>query len=153
MHLNNRCPPPLERSKSPRLPAVKEHVAQETTDEDRKELRMHKFSLYETINRFYLVGADIMDRRFRILKIDRTADTGTLNVSEDDIVYSKTEMNRLLNGIDDGNKNSGGLKLKCSTWGLLGFIRFTGELLHGAHFEAEPGCDAGRPLHLPSRWD
>ena len=120
-------PTPLDRSKSPRPPASKDHVSQETTDEDRRELRMHKFSLYETINRFYLVGADIMDRRFRILKIDRTPDTGTLNVSEDDVVYSKTDMNRLLNGIDDGNKNSGGLKLRCSTWGLLGFIRFTGE--------------------------
>jgi phosphatidylinositol 3,5-bisphosphate 5-phosphatase len=88
---------------------------------------MHKFSLYETINRFYLVGADIMDRRFRILKIDRTPDTGSLNISEDNVVYTKKEMNRLLNGIDDGNKNSGGLQLRCSTWGLLGFIRFTGE--------------------------
>ena len=27
--------------------------------------------------------------------------------------------------IEDGNKSSGGLKLKCSAWALLGFIRFT----------------------------
>ena len=32
---------------------------------------------------------------------------------------------QLLNAIDDGNKGTGGMKLKCSTWGLLGFIRFT----------------------------
>lgn len=88
--------------------------------------KMHKFSLYETASRFYLVGGDIVDRKFRILKIDRTVDLGDLSISEDGIVYTKKEMNRLLNTVDDGNKSSGGLKLRCSTWGLLGFIRFTG---------------------------
>lgn len=88
--------------------------------------KMHKFSLYETASRFYLVGGDIVDRKFRILKIDRTVDLGDLSISEDGIVYTKSEMNRLLNTVDDGNKSSGGLKLRCSTWGLLGFIRFTG---------------------------
>jgi hypothetical protein len=87
--------------------------------------RMHKFSLYETQTRFYLVGADIMDMHYRVLKIDRTSPPGHLNIFEDDIVYTKREMNQLLNAIDDGNKGTGGMKLKCSTWGLLGFIRFT----------------------------
>ena len=88
--------------------------------------KMHKFTLYETASRFYLVGGDITDRKFRILKIDRSGDLEDLIVHEDDIVYSKLEMNQLLNAVDDGNKASGGLKLKCTTWGLLGFIRFTG---------------------------
>ena len=88
--------------------------------------QMHRFSLYETASRYYLVGGDVVDRKFRILKIDRTADSGDLSVAEDDIVYTKKEMNQLLNTVDDGNKASGGLKLKSSTWGLLGFIRFTG---------------------------
>lgn len=87
--------------------------------------KMHKFSLYETSTRFYLVGADALDRQFRVLKIDRTAPPGHLNIFEDDIVYDKREMNQLLNAIDDGNKGAGGMKLKCSSWGLLGFIRFT----------------------------
>lgn len=88
--------------------------------------QMHRFSLYETASRYYLVGGDVVDRKFRILKIDRTTDSGDLSIAEDDIVYTKKEMNQLLNTVDDGNKASGGLKLKCSTWGLLGFIRFTG---------------------------
>ncbi|EMD69545.1 hypothetical protein COCSADRAFT_32245 [Bipolaris sorokiniana ND90Pr] len=87
--------------------------------------RMHKFSLYETSSRFYLIGADITDRQFRVLKIDRTAAPGHLNIFEDDIVYSRREMHQLLDTIADGNKATGGMKLKCSTWGLLGFIRFT----------------------------
>ncbi|KAJ4379757.1 phosphatidylinositol-3,5-bisphosphate 5-phosphatase [Didymella sp. IMI 355093] len=87
--------------------------------------RMHKFSLYETSTRFYLVGADIMEEQYRVLKIDRTSPPGLLNIFEDDIVYTKNEMFRLLGTIQDGNKSTGGMKLKCSTWGLLGFIRFT----------------------------
>lgn len=88
--------------------------------------RMAKFSLYETATRYYMVGSDITDERFRILKIDRTAETGDLSISEDEIVYTKDEMTQLLDTVDDGNKSTGGLKLRCSTWGLLGFIRFTG---------------------------
>ena len=89
--------------------------------------KMHKFTLYETASRYYLVGADVMDRTFRILKIDRTAESGELSLSDDDTIYSKTELHELLNAIDDGNRASGGLKLRMSTWGLLGFIRFTGD--------------------------
>jgi hypothetical protein len=89
--------------------------------------RMHKFTLYETATRYYMVGMDLLDQRFRILKIDRTSDTEEgLGISEDDTVYTKKEMNQLLDAVDDGNKSSGGLKLRCSSWGLLGFIRFTG---------------------------
>ncbi len=88
--------------------------------------KMHKFSLYETATRYYVVGGDILDRRFRILKIDRTADSGDLSIAEDDIIYTKKEMKQLLNAVDDGNKSTGGMKLKCSTWAILGFIRFTG---------------------------
>lgn len=87
--------------------------------------RMHKFSLYETATRFYMVGMNLSDTRFRILKIDRTSETDLI-VGEDDIVYTKREMSQLLDAIDDGNKISGGLKLRCSAWALLGFIRLTG---------------------------
>lgn len=88
--------------------------------------RMHKFSLYETATRYYMVGMDLLDRRFRMLKIDRTSEWEDLSVAEDETVYTKKEMNQLLDAVDDGNKSSGGLKLRCSAWGLLGFIRFTG---------------------------
>ncbi|KAL9096933.1 MAG: hypothetical protein Q9165_000897 [Trypethelium subeluteriae] len=87
--------------------------------------KMHKFHLYETATRFYLIGADVLDSQYRILKIDRTAPPGQLSIVEDDITYDKREMTQLLNTIDDGNRPSGGMKMKCSTWGLLGFIRFT----------------------------
>ena len=87
--------------------------------------RMHKFSLYETAMYFYIVGGDLLDQRFRILKIERS-ESGDLNIQEDDIVYTKRETNQILSAIEEGNKTSGGLKLKASFWGLLGFIKFTG---------------------------
>ena len=86
--------------------------------------QMHKLSVYETVSRFYVVGADMSDSRFRILKIDREVDE--LSITEDDIVYSKGEMSQLLDAINAGNKSSGGLKVNCNALALLGFIRFTG---------------------------
>lgn len=88
--------------------------------------RLHRLNVYETASRYYLVGGDIQERRFRILKIDRTADAEELCIAQDETVYSKQETNHVLNTVDHGNKASGGLKLRCSAWGLLGFIRFTG---------------------------
>ena len=116
----------FQRSASPTAPTQRSKGAGYQKVGEEGVCKMHKFSLYETTSRFFLVGGDITDRKFRILKIDRSAEAGELNVAEDDILYSKKEMNLLLNTVDDGNKTSGGLKLRCSTWGLLGFIRFTG---------------------------
>ncbi len=117
---------PFQRIPSPALEPKRSKGAIYEKVGDQGVCKMHKFSVYETATRFYIVGGDVMDERFRILKIDRNADAGTLSVAEDDIVYTKKEMSHLLSAIDDGNKSAGGMKLKCSTWGLLGFIRFTG---------------------------
>lgn len=88
--------------------------------------KMHRFSLYETSSRFYIVGGDILDQKFRILKVDRTVESGDLRIDEDESVYTKSEMNEILNTVDNGNKSTGGIRLKCNnSWGLLGFIRFT----------------------------
>ncbi|PSN62040.1 hypothetical protein BS50DRAFT_613134 [Corynespora cassiicola Philippines] len=108
-------PVSFQRTSSPTAMHKTKGAAYEKVGEDGIN-RMHKFSLYETSTRFYLVGADIMDKHYRVLKIDRTAPPGHLSIFEDDIVYDKREMNLLLNAIDDGNKGTGGMKLKCSTW-------------------------------------
>lgn len=104
------------------------YKGRENSESEREDARrrMHKFTLYETATRYYIVGADLSDSTFRILKIDRTADEGELSITEDEVLYSRDEMNRLLATIEDGNRSSGGLKEKCPFWGLLGFIRFTG---------------------------
>lgn len=88
--------------------------------------KMHRFSLYETASRYYIVGGDVTEKRYRILKIDRTVDDSDLSITDDKIVYTQKQMNQLLDTIDDGNKGTGGIRLKCTTWGLLGFVKFTG---------------------------
>ncbi|QSS59941.1 polyphosphoinositide phosphatase Fig4 [Histoplasma capsulatum] len=116
----------FERTSSPSTGAQRSRYFLDGKVGDDWVSRMHKFSLYETSTRYYMVGMDLLEQRFRILKIERTSAVDDLNISEDDTVYTKSEMNHLLDAVDDGNKSSGGLKLRCSSWGLLGFIRFTG---------------------------
>ncbi|KAL8709942.1 MAG: hypothetical protein Q9220_005392 [cf. Caloplaca sp. 1 TL-2023] len=116
----------FERSTSPVSALHRHKVAEYETVGEAGVCRIHRFSLYETVSRFYLIGADVLDQRFRILKIDRTVESGDLSIVEDDIVYSRKEMNLLLNAVDDGNKSSGGLRLRCTGWGVLGFVKFTG---------------------------
>lgn len=118
-------PKSFDRS-AKRSPAIQHTTRKEIFENDEGVRRMYKFTLYETTMRYYIVGADLLDARFRILKIDRTADIGDLSIIEDEVVYTKEEMTRLLATIEDGNIINGGLKHRCPFWGLLGFIRFTG---------------------------
>ena len=104
------------------------HSQQDLAEEaqpDKTLHRMYKFALYETTPRFYLIGSDVLDKKFRVLKIDRTAPPGQLSVMEDETVYSKDQMNELLSRIEDGNRAAGGMRYRGTSWGLLGFIRFT----------------------------
>lgn len=94
---------------------------------DEGVMRMHRFTLYETSGLYYIIGSDIMRSSYRILKISRTSDPGELDITEDDIVYTQRETQQIVNAIDEGNKATGGLKVKTNEfWGLLGFIKFTG---------------------------
>ncbi|KOS20641.1 Polyphosphoinositide phosphatase [Escovopsis weberi] len=88
--------------------------------------KMHRYSLYETASHFYLVGVDVSEKRYRILKIEKTTEGTELNMTDDKHVYSLDEVSQLLETIDHGNRGTGGVKLRCTTWGLLGFIKFTG---------------------------
>lgn len=94
---------------------------------DEGVIKMHKFTLHETVTNYYILGTDLLDHHYRILKIDRTCEPGELNIIDDDVVYSKKEAYQIMNSVNEGNKSTGGLKLKASFWGLLGFIRFTSQ--------------------------
>jgi hypothetical protein len=117
-------PKSFQRSSSPAVMQRNKNAVYDKVGEEGVN-NMHRFTLYETSARFYLIGQDALEKQYRVLKIDRTSAPGHLNIFEDDIVYNKREMNQLLNAIEEGNKNAGGMKLKCTSWGLLGFIRFT----------------------------
>jgi phosphatidylinositol 3,5-bisphosphate 5-phosphatase len=104
---------------------VQDGIHMNGTKSDERRKVMQRFTLYETASRFYLVGQDLTERYFRILKIDRTSGPGQLTIFEDENVYDKQSIRELIAAIEDGNKGSGGLKVKCTAYGLLGFIRFT----------------------------
>lgn len=86
---------------------------------------MHKFRLYETRSKFYIVGRDKSRTYWRVLKIDRM-DLSELNIREDSAVYTESECSDLLRRIHEGNKSTGGLKFVTSCYGIVGFIKFLG---------------------------
>ena len=64
---------------------------------------MQKIVIYETKTRFFIVGSNEDQTKFRILKIDRT-EPKELNISDDNIVYNEKEIRNVLTMIDVGNR-------------------------------------------------
>lgn len=86
-------------------------------------LILNNFSLYETKTRFYILGTNQNEEKYRVLKIDRTVPE-ELIITDDDVIYSKQEIKQLLAMIEDGNKVTGGLHKIARFFGIIGFIKF-----------------------------
>lgn len=71
---------------------------------------IQRIALYETKSRFYVVGSNNTQSRFRVLKIDRQ-DPRRLNISDDTTVYNSREIRELLTMIDVGNRSKVGQKM------------------------------------------
>lgn len=90
---------------------------------------IQKMALYETKSRYYLVGCNNNQTKFRVLKIDRT-EPRDLMVTDDKAEYTEKEVRDLLTMIDVGNrtkptqKGNSGLSRTVSAFGLVGFVRF-----------------------------
>ncbi|XP_023935391.2 polyphosphoinositide phosphatase isoform X1 [Bicyclus anynana] len=86
---------------------------------------IQRIALYETKARFYLIGSNNTQTRFRVLKIDRT-DSKELILVDDKVEYNKQEIHQLLNMIGFGNRSgrSPGFNKLVSAFGIVGFIRF-----------------------------
>ncbi|KAF7286543.1 hypothetical protein GWI33_004946 [Rhynchophorus ferrugineus] len=85
---------------------------------------IQKMALYETKSKYYLVGSNNTQTRFRVLKIDRT-DPKDLEIIDDKVEYSPEEIHILVNMIESGNrKGSGGFSKVISAFGIVGFIKF-----------------------------
>ncbi|KAJ8759539.1 hypothetical protein K2173_007159 [Erythroxylum novogranatense] len=110
-------------SSKPNLPPyAKVHPANDP-DSDPSSYSLQKFRLYETRQRFYIIGSDRNKKLFRVLKIDR-CEPSDLNVSEDPVVYSPQEINNLLQRILEGNRATGGLNFVAKFYGIAGCIKF-----------------------------
>jgi hypothetical protein len=76
--------------------------------------------------RFFIVGTNApAGTRFRVLKIDRTTAPDELSITEDEAVYTKSEVDDLLDMIANGNKSTGGIREISTFYGIVGFVRFT----------------------------
>ncbi|OCT80385.1 polyphosphoinositide phosphatase isoform X1 [Xenopus laevis] len=90
---------------------------------------IQKLILYETRARYFLVGSNHAETRYRVLKIDRT-EPKDLVVIDDKHVYTQQEVRELLGRLDLGNrtkmgqKGSSGLSRAVSAFGIVGFVQF-----------------------------
>ncbi|XP_029451142.1 LOW QUALITY PROTEIN: polyphosphoinositide phosphatase [Rhinatrema bivittatum] len=90
---------------------------------------VQKLVLYETRARYFLVGSNHAETKYRVLKIDRT-EPKDLVVIDDKHVYTQQEVRELLGRLDLGNrmkmgqKGSSGLSRTVSAFGIVGFVRF-----------------------------
>ncbi|XP_056015815.1 polyphosphoinositide phosphatase-like isoform X2 [Ostrea edulis] len=90
---------------------------------------IQKVILYETKARFYIVGSNSTESRFRVLKIDRT-EPKELAIHDDKVEYNKMEVRNLLTMIKSGNttkeskKTDSALIKTVSAFGIAGFVRF-----------------------------
>ena len=134
------------------------------------------------VQKFYIVGWNQADTRYRVLKLDRTVvptgpatadsdqeDAG-LSVTEDSAVYTHSELQDLLEALGAGNV--GGIQMVVKTfYGIAGALlpfcafrlvahrsepRFREvhlDVLHDSHHDASTSRARWRPLHLPLRDD
>ncbi|CAG9859794.1 unnamed protein product [Phyllotreta striolata] len=85
---------------------------------------IQRIALYETKAKFYLVGSNNTQTRFRVLKIDRT-EAKELEIYDDKVEYTAEEIHNLICMIESGNKRAGGgFSKKISAFGIVGFIKF-----------------------------
>ncbi|GLV33113.1 FIG4 phosphoinositide 5-phosphatase [Carabus blaptoides fortunei] len=80
---------------------------------------IQKIALYETKTKYFLVGSNNTETRFRVLKIDRT-EPRELFILDDKVEYTRDEIKSLLSMIDTDNRQ----KSSYSGFGIVGFIRF-----------------------------
>ena len=64
---------------------------------------VQKIILYETKQRYYLIGTNNMENKYRVLKVDRT-DAKELIIHDDGVTYSQKEIKQMLQMIDVGNR-------------------------------------------------
>ncbi|KAK6187826.1 hypothetical protein SNE40_005765 [Patella caerulea] len=87
---------------------------------------LQKLILYESKARFYIVGSNVTETRFRVLKIDRT-EPRDLVIQDDKVEYDRDEVINVLTTLDHGNRTKikgTGIRQTLSAYGIFGFVRF-----------------------------
>uniref|UniRef100_A0AAR5QGL2 SAC domain-containing protein n=1 Tax=Dendroctonus ponderosae TaxID=77166 RepID=A0AAR5QGL2_DENPD len=83
------------------------------------------FNTSFVFKKYYLVGSNNTQTRFRVLKIDRT-EPRDLDIYDDKVEYSAEEIRDLVSMIESGNRKAGasGITRYISAFGIVGFIQF-----------------------------
>jgi hypothetical protein len=68
---------------------------------------------------FYIFGTNSDKTLWRLLKIDRS-ETPELDIDECSTVYTETEYQELLNGLDEDHRSTGGVKFVTKFYGIIG---------------------------------
>ncbi|XP_004348141.1 sac domain-containing inositol phosphatase 3 [Capsaspora owczarzaki ATCC 30864] len=85
---------------------------------------LDKIIIYETKQKFIIVGSNQSETRFRVLKVDRS-DPYDMDIMEDlSGTYDRYSIQQLLGTINESMRHHGGLQKTVSAFGVLGFIRF-----------------------------
>jgi hypothetical protein len=92
---------------------------------------LQKITIYETYHSLYVVGSNLAETYFRVLKLDRTCDLDKLEFSEDIHEYDKEEVTELLSMINNANTlksssshTANGILKSYKGYGIVGFTRF-----------------------------
>lgn len=113
--------------------------------------RLEKFVLYETHSHFYLIGHDLLETSYRVIKIDRRIirPKSLQEIIKEDVnVYSKNDLEGLLDMINEGNRTSGGLIKITEAYGVIGFVKFLdGYYLNLITQIKQVGCIAGNYIY------
>ncbi|XP_021847434.2 phosphoinositide phosphatase SAC2-like [Spinacia oleracea] len=84
---------------------------------------LDKFTLYETLADFYMIGRDAEGKNWRVMKIGRSKPS-ELDFYEYPTTYAYEECQTLLRNIHENNLLTGGLKIVANCYGIIGFIKF-----------------------------
>ncbi|XP_012265419.2 polyphosphoinositide phosphatase isoform X1 [Athalia rosae] len=112
---------------------------------------IQKIALYETKSRFYLIGSNITQSRFRVLKIDRM-EPRELIIVDDKTEYTKEEIKDLVKMIDVGNRsrigqrnNNGAVARIASAFGII--------VTNGELQRQEPQSSKHKPTQTRFSWN
>ena len=90
---------------------------------------LQKITIYETYHSLYIIGSNLAETYFRVLKLDRTCEVDKIEFSDDIHEYDKEELTELLTMINNasttkGSKSANGILKAHKGYGIVGFIRF-----------------------------
>ncbi|XP_043202301.1 polyphosphoinositide phosphatase-like [Amphibalanus amphitrite] len=116
---------------------MEERKASKPPENEKKSIKVatlvspiQKVGIYETKARFFVIGSNTEQDRFRVLKVDRT-EPRELHIVDDALEYSASEIRDIMRSLDEGNRlraggaHAQGLVRRLSAFGIVGFVRFT----------------------------